>query len=217
MVTFRAVTAARESRLRLEPDRGLAVDELLGAIHALRLESLGGAAAPETALRSAARGTYRLGAIVGIDGELWRGAIEGALGPRVGLRLAAPWRVASELLAGIAWGLNDATGLRATEFRISWTADYAPIAPLELGIGPDLVVLVANATGTPSSEQRGIAAGALAQARCIIGWGPLSFSAGPDLEVLAEPIVVQRANIEVFRVPNFVAGFSVNAEGEFVR
>jgi hypothetical protein len=55
------------------------------------------------------------------------------------------------------------------------------------------------------------------EARYVLRGGPLSLSLGPQLEVLARPIVVEIAKVEAFHVSNLVAGFVMDAEGDLIR
>lgn len=208
-----------QRRLRLRPDRTLAVDDLLAAIQALRLGAVESSIARDEVARRPSSGgrSVAFGAIVGAGAQLWHGAVAGALGPRVGLHLSVPHGWSTDLVGAAAWGLTAPSRLHALALEAAWTANYAPIAPLNLGAGADLVALTANLSGPDSTRQTAVTGGLIVRAQGVFHAGPLSMSIGPELEVLARPIVVEVAHAEVFRVPNVLSGLSVDAEGDFIR
>lgn len=221
VLTKRVEGAATVSwrRVELPPDHALAVDDLLAALHTLRSEAPGSVVAGDSAPshRSAGGSSYAFGAVVGAGGLLWHGAIDEALGPRIGLRLSAPRHWSTNLVAGVVWGLRSASGLRARAYEASWTVHYAPVAWLDAGVGADLFGLEATPSGSATREQSTLTAGGVVLARYVLRGGRLSLSLGPQLEVLARPIVVEVGQVEAFRVSNLVAGLVLDAEGDLIR
>lgn len=221
LVTKRVEGAAATGwrRVELPPDHALAVDDLLDAVHSLRSEPPGSAVAPDgiASRRPAGNSSYAFGAVVGAGGLLWYGAIEEALGPRVGLRLSAPRHWSMNLVASVVWGLSSASGLRARAYEASWTVHYAPVAWLDAGVGADLFGLAATPSSSGAREQSTFTGGGVAQVRYVLRGGRLSLSLGPQLEVLARPIVVEVAQVEAFHVSNLVAGLVMDAEADLIR
>jgi hypothetical protein len=215
----------------LDPTR--AVDRLLDAVHALRFEGTPAGPAsvsppiqpPETPrpsppLRAAPLpgGRYRLGATVGIDGELWQGAIGGGIGGNVGVRLSAHGGWSAALVAGSAWGLANGQGIRAQTVQAALRIGYAPLSHVEFGLGAEVRRLMVDSSGAlRPAKQDGTTGGAVAFARYTLARGPFELSVGPQLEWLAQPIVVELAGMEVFRIPTFVAALSMDGEGDLIR
>jgi hypothetical protein len=56
------------------------------------------------------------------------------------------------------------------------------------------------------------AGGPIASVRFAVPLGPVQLSVGPFVEWLVRPIIVQVADVEVFRMPAFLAGFSIDAD-----
>jgi hypothetical protein len=59
--------------------------------------------------------------------------------------------------------------------------------------------------------------GAFAAFRYVLSQGPFALAAGPDLIVLARPVVVDVFGAELFRVPRVVAGLSIGGTADLVR
>jgi hypothetical protein len=222
----------REANVALVPDQALAVDALLGTIEALRAGDRPRVAvvAPPTARVEGPRAPgparadlappafYRLGAVVGMEGELWQGAIGGALGARFGPRVSSPGGWSLAITGGVGWGLATTQGIRAQTLSAMLGLGYAPFRHLELGLGAEIRVLTATAAGpTGSTELHDTTEGALASARYVLARGPLRLAIGPQIEALAQPFLVQVSGREVFRIPTFVAGFSIDGASDFVR
>jgi hypothetical protein len=69
-----------------------------------------------------------------------------------------------------------------------------------------------NATARAGTQQLATTAGLFVSAHWALALGRLSLSAGPQAEVLARPLIVQIGYGEVFRMPSFLAGFTVDAD-----
>ncbi len=174
------------------------------------------AANPSTASRRAEqpvelpspRAGPRPGVTAGFDAELWRGAIGVALGAHAGARLSRVDGWSATILGGLLWGLGSSESVRARALRGEVLVEFAPTVHVRLGAGADLRLLDADAAG---AQLTGSTAGALASARYAVVIGPLALSAGPALEGLVRPIVVQYSGREVFRVPQLVASVQIDA------
>jgi hypothetical protein len=214
--------ARRERTVPLAADAASAVDPLLEEIHALSASSPprapepepahAGVPAPADAAATAPPGPSRWGITAGVDSETWQGGIPAALGAHAGGRVALSARWSVRALAGPAWGLSAVDGLRAWRLRGLARLEYAPWPQLELGAGAVARVLWAGAdSGVAPSGRTGATAGAVLSARYALAAGPISMSAGPELEALVRPVLVEVSGAEAFRMPTFVLGVSLDA------
>jgi hypothetical protein len=215
-------------------DGATRADELLAALHEILAEPPDSApptveptgdrvtpAAPQALLRDVReeRATWRSGVIAGIDAELWQGAIGAAVGTHFGARLSRSKMWSTVVVGALSWGLGSGQGIRAWSFGGELGVDYAPVGFLRVGVGAKVRVLVADGSGLDvgpvfveqGTQRLGTTAGALASIRYAVAMGPLALAAGPQLELLARPVVVEVAGSEVFRMPSLIACFSVDA------
>jgi hypothetical protein len=194
-----------------------ALDALLGKLARAPGQPDGPTAAnPSTASRRAEqpmelpspRAGPRPGVTAGADAELWRGTIGVALGAHAGARLFQVDGWSATILGGLLWGLGSSEGVRARALRGEVLVEFAPTVHVRLGAGADLRLLDADAAG---AQLTGSTAGALVSARYAVVAGPLALSAGPVLEGLVRPIVVQYSGREMFRVPQLLASVQIDA------
>jgi hypothetical protein len=178
--------------------------------------------APRTALPPpqvavpAERRRYRVAAAIGFDSELWSGAIGLALGGHAGARMSARAAWGVEIDAGVVVGLGSPQGIGARTFRATARVDHPLLADLRIGLGVDARLLTASASNSASpGEQDGTTMGAAAFARYSPRIGRYEFSVGPEVEVLVRPVVVQSTAGEVFRLPTWIAGLSLEAAATF--
>ncbi len=147
--------------------------------------------------------THRLAAFVGADGELWSGSGATALGPHLGGRFLLSPRMSIVAYAGAAWAVGLSTGVHAFEVHAFAGLDYELWPRLPLGLGATGRALWASVDGGTSPGQgQGLSAGVAATARYRAPLGPVDVSAGPTLELLVRPIVVDVTGTESFRVPD---------------
>jgi hypothetical protein len=228
LVAWRAPDGSlRQRTVALDDDPTTSVDGLLGAVHALRFEQ------PRRAPRAAvarvanagtphqpvavtvaavprARDPVRWAAVAGTEAELWQGAIRGAVGAYFGARVVTPDQWSVGLLAGAGRGWSRAGAISAYALRVMLNVAYAPSRHVEFGLGAEvrgLFATVSDAAGF--AERHGVTEGAIATMRYRIPLGPIELSLGPQIEALAQPLVVQVTGQEIFRIPTLVAGFSV--------
>jgi hypothetical protein len=147
----------------------------------------------------------------GVDSELWNGAIPAAAGLHAGPKLVLSRRWAVVLAGGPDWGLASAEGIRAWSLRTSVQVEVALAPSLHLGLGTTGRMLWAS--GTNASTRQGATWGAIASVQYVLPMGPLHFAVGPRVDALARAISVQLAGAEVFRVPNLVAGLTMDVGG----
>jgi hypothetical protein len=224
--------APRERRVELARSGGTIDDTILGALHALVFEEMHPAPPPTLAAppkvepptepppapalapapEPAPPHRVRVAGLAGVDAELWQGRVGGALGAYTGLAVS-PWeRWTFRLAIAPQWALGSADGISAWGLRGVARVDYEVLSRVELGVGVGARSLWANATGTTAPQHDGTTGGAIVAARYVLPLGPVRLSAGPRLEALVRPIVVDYAGKEVFRVPSLVAGIMIEAE-----
>ncbi len=145
--------------------------------------------------------------LAGIGAELWDGKIGGALGGHLGARAAAPRGWALDSIAGFGTGVNSAQGIRADTFRADVVIERELLARTYLGLGATARILFAQADSWAQPRSHTTATGGLVvSARYELHVGSVGFSVGPDVDVLAQPLAVDVAGAELFRIPRFVAG-----------
>ena len=212
----------REGSVALDPDRTIAVDSILDALHGLLV------AAPELpTARLAPRptpsvpGAVATGAptaelpgiavLVGGDTELWSGDVRAAVGVHAGVRLALPRGWSASLVVGPEWGVGSSNGVRAWLLQGVARIDHGIIGHLSLGIGVIGSLLWASGTGSLApSEQEGTSGGGLLALAYDGSMGPVHLAVGPEFEALVRPIVIDVEGREVFRVPVFLAALSLD-------
>jgi len=206
-----------ERTVPLTDDPAANVDRILEGLHALvagREMALPAPPPPPTSEAPAAGGSpVRLGALAGADGELWQGAIGFALGFHAGarVRLGGTWSVAA--LVGPAWGVGGAAGSHAWTLRGAALVEDEVVPHLRVGLGASGRILWASLdAGGVSSPVVGTTAGGVATVRFVIAAGPVSLSAGPQLEAMLRPIVVDVAGTEAFRIPTWIGSVGIEAE-----
>jgi hypothetical protein len=220
----------RERKVDLAADRATIEDAILAALHELLFEQAHPPPPPPPPVvkpvaplepeettdeppppETPAPHRVRVAGIVGADAELWHGGISVALGAYTGIAIS-PWkRWTMSLVLAPEWGLGSTNGISAWGLRAFARVDYAVVSRVELGLGVSGRALWANATDATTSQLVGTTAGATLSARYVLPVGPIALSAGPRLELLARPIEVDFAGSEVFRVPTFVAGVTLDA------
>jgi hypothetical protein len=228
-VALRGPAEAPRAMVAHEGADSVTIDEILSAIHAL-LDSHD-LPDPSPPAQSPARDVptveaaaealptrppARSGIVAGMDAELWRGAIEVAVGAHAGARFSWADGWSATVLGGVLWGVGSPNGVRARAFQCEAVVEYAPASHLLLGAGAGLRALDAYATSqlvnyATSDQLVGVTAGGLATARYAVSAGPLAVSAGPVVEALLRPIVVQYSGGELFRMPQVVAGVGIDA------
>ncbi len=224
---------AVERRLEGTFNEGASVDELLNALHAMVAEATRpepapaapvasvppppAVASPEDSAASSAAppasSRYRLAVAIGVDSELWSGAIGPALGGHAGARLSARAGWGVEIDGGLVQGLGSVQGVSARTFRAMVNVDRALVPDLRIGLGADARLLTASASNTALQEATTM--GAVAFARYSPRVGRYEFSVGPEVEILVRPVVVQSSAGEAFRLPTWIAGLSVGAAAAF--
>jgi hypothetical protein len=158
---------------------------------------------------------HRFGVTLGLDSELWNGAVPGALGARAGGRIEVARGWSATLAGGILWGLRSADGVGAQVLRVLAGVDADLSAHVRLGLRADARFVNATATGLPPTNAE--TAGVIASARYRLTAGSWSLSAGPEVELLVRPVIVQIAGTEIFRMPTAMAGFAVEGGADFGR
>lgn len=217
----------RERKVDLTADPATIEDAILAALHALLFEEAQPPTvappvvepvappkpeptAPEPLPETTAPRRMHVAGVVGADAELWHGDISVALGVYTGIAVS-PWnRWTLSLILAPEWGLGSAIGISAWGLRGFARVDYAVLSHVEIGVGVSGRSLWANAADATTSQLEGTTAGATLSARYVLPLGPITLSAGPRVEALARPIVVEFAESEVFRVPSFVAGVTLD-------
>jgi hypothetical protein len=94
--------------------------------------------------------------------------------------------------------------------------EYAPIRLLRVGIAPEVRSLVADASALDrqnvfvqqGTQQLAVTGGLVASTRCAVALGSVELFAGPSVEWLVRPVVVQVGSAEAFRMPSLVVSFS---------
>ncbi len=226
----------RERSVKLEPDAGSTVEALLGALDTLVFEKPGGGATPKPESASApvapsavsspntstrdlatpeGRSPFRAGLSLGVDSELWHGALPGAVGIHGGGRLQAGGGWSVTLAAGVLWGMA-AQGISSRTLRVIGGVDYVVVPHVRLGLAADgrVMTVEGDASLAPAALDA-TTAGALASARYLLQVGALELSAGPQAEVLARPIIVESQGGEIFRLPSVMVGFALEAGADF--
>ena len=201
----------------LEVDASASVDAILESLHSLLGKPKPIAPSPlvsssEVEPTRPPVGHRHVGGLAGGDGELWQGAIGAALGVHAGasLRLGGTWSIVA--LAGPAWGIGSGGGARAWTLRGALRVDDELLPHLVVGVGVGARILWANldVSGGPSSVV-GTTGGVLLTARLSLPLGPVALSAGPQVEAMLRPVVVDVGGSEAFRVPTWVASLAMDA------
>lgn len=232
----------RESSVKLEPDAGSTVEALLGALDALLFEKPGKSESNEPAsapapvakpqvrpsVVSASKASttdaasseggspYGAGLMAGVDSELWHGALPGGVGVHAGGRLQAGGGWSVTLAAGALWGVGSAEGISSRTLRVVAGLEWVVVPHVRLGLGADgrLMTVAGDASITPAALEA-TTAGAVASAHYLLQWGTLEVSAGPQVEILARPLIVQDMASEIFRMPSVMVGFALEAGADF--
>jgi hypothetical protein len=127
------------------------------------------------------------------------------------VQLADSWSVAVE--AGPDWGVGGSAGVHAWSLRGAVLVEDAVVSHLLVGLGASGRLLwtgVDSSAGT--SPGVGSTVGAVATVEMIFPMGPLMLSAGPRLEAMLRPIVLDVAGAEAFRIPTWIGGVTISAE-----
>jgi hypothetical protein len=149
-----------------------------------------------------------------MDSELWARAIPAAMGGHFGARVLLPRNWSATLVGGIAWGLGSAQGIHARSFRVTMALDCTLLHHIRIGLGGDARFADATGDHTPR-ELDGTTAGGILFAQYVLRLGAIGLSAGPQVELLGRPLVVQIAGNEAFRIPAVLFGFSLAADANF--
>jgi hypothetical protein len=201
----------------LSQDAAANVDHVLEGLHALvagRAIDLPGAERAGAAPPPASTPTpVRFAVLLGGDAERWQGNIGYALGVHAGVRvhLGESWSVVVE--AGPDWGVGGSAGVHAWSLRGAVLAEDEVVSHLLVGLGASgrlLWTSLDSAAG--ASPAVGSTAGAVATVKVTLPAGPLRLSAGPRLEAMLRPIVLDVAGAEAFRIPTWVGGVTIDAE-----
>lgn len=228
----------RARRLALGDDEATNTDAILDAIHGLSMETELPAAVPETPAPLAAGAgpapaaipftpaarpapparassphppSHRLGLLSGLRAELWQGDVGGALDGHVGARVPVSGDWSLFATAGFGPGVTSPQGIQAETLRAVVGVDRKLLTNVSVGIGATARVLFLQASRSAPPQSETVATvGLVASARYEIRLGAEALSVGPELDVLAQPLAVDVAGAEVFRIPLFVAGLSVD-------
>jgi hypothetical protein len=210
------------------------VDSLLSAVHALRFGDAlpaeprlavtvvpKGAAPPAASAATGPAGprplALRLGALAGVYSELWQGSIAGVVEAQAGLRLSWRARWSLALAGGVGRGLETADGVRARTTRAMLSAAYLAGAHLELRLGAEWKSLAPAWTGAGSTPPSAATAAAFLSTRYVMSRDRFRVVAGPQVGLAASPITVTVADRELFSVPRFLIGVSLDVEGDLIR
>src|SRR6202020_23664 len=136
--------------------------------------------------------------------ELWGGAVAAAIGGHAGASLSLSERWSVAVLAAPAWGLGRASGVRAWTLEGVALVEYSVVRHVELAFGATGRMLWASGSALVApSGLHATTGGGCAAVRYVFDLGALRLSAGPELEALLRPIIVQVSGNEVFRLPTF--------------
>jgi hypothetical protein len=209
----------RVRSVNVDPGAADIVDGLLDTLHELLFEKVQPEPSPDVSSNvppatPASHGSYGLGTTAGIDSELWARAIPAAMGGHFGARVLLPGSWSATLVGGIAWGLGSAQGIHARSFRVTMALDCTVLHHIRVGLGGDARFADATGDHTPR-ELDGTTAGGVVFAQYVLRVGAIGLSAGPQVELLGRPLVVQIAGNEAFRIPTVLFGFSLAADADF--
>ena len=121
--------------------------------------------------------------------------------PNVGV---TPWGLA--VAGGAEWGLASPHGFAARELWLMAGAGYLVLPHWSLGMGARARFVSADAPAPSTSPPslHGFTSGLVASVRYEATLGPLTLAAGPQIEALIRPVIVQLDGAEIFRVPTWV-------------
>jgi hypothetical protein len=137
--------------------------------------------------------------------------VGGAIEAHVAASVAPTPGWALKATAGFGLGVASARGIEASTLRAVVGVDRALLAHTSVGLGAAARALFLEADSSTHPRSRTIATvGLVAAARYELRLGPVALSAGPDLDVLAQPLATDLGGAEVFRIPRFVAGLSID-------
>jgi hypothetical protein len=198
------------------------VDDLVAAVHDLFVASSTPAPSPVSipsppAAPAKPRGS-RLGLAVAAHAELWQGKPGGDVGPSAGLAFvgASGWSV--WLVGAIGWGTGSTSAIDARTLGVAVEVHAEPFDHVEVSLGASTTDLMVNASSPHvPAAQDAVAWGLRVSIRYALHLGAISFSAGPTLEALAQPLVAQVDAREVFRIPRLVPGFVITSWAELPR
>ena len=236
-VGWRAVGGGLHQReVGLGADPAVAVDSLLGAVHALRFDDAGAvavaaAAPPETVVAQPSRPPASppprgavavtgqrvgLGVLLGLHSELWEGAMAGVIEAHLGLRVSWRGRWSLAAAGGLGQGLETAEGIRARTWRAMLSLGYLAGAHLDLRAGGEWRSISPALAGAVTAAPRRSTSGAFVAARYVVSDGRFRLAAGPQLDLATAPILVDLDGREVFRLPRLAVGFSLTGEGDII-
>ncbi len=158
---------------------------------------------------SARRRSWSL--LAGADGELWQGAVTGAIGGHAGgsLDLGGPWAITA--IVGPAIGIGNASGTSVWTVQAVAQVDWVPTPWLRVSLGSSGRVLWAQASSLSPSQQSGVTGGGVASVRFALPIDDVELSLGPTLDVMLRPVAVDVEGRELFRLPSVVAALTLEA------
>jgi hypothetical protein len=152
----------------------------------------------------------RVAAVASVDAELWSGRVAGAVGASAGARVQIGRWITTGLVEPER-GIQSAEGLTAWGLRGMLRVDGAPTDSVRFGLGLTGRIVWASSDALASSGPPGTTAGIVANARFALRIGALELTFGPWVEAVVRPVVITVDGGEVFRVPTFISGLSIEA------
>jgi hypothetical protein len=222
---------AREGIVNFDGPRANIIEQLLGAVHELTRDTgLPSSAVEKVAqppgpaavfspriepVRTGSQTALGWGLVAGVSSELWQGAPAVALGGRVGGRLLIQDGWSVSFVARMSFGLASSAGVDAREWGALLVLEDLILSHAEIALGASAKRLIAShAAANQPTELDAATLGAFASAHVRFPFGRIAISAGPELEVLARPLIVQVDGSEAFRIPRVVAGFSLDVTAD---
>jgi hypothetical protein len=126
------------------------------------------------------------------------------------VRLGTTWSVLVAL--GPEWGLGNAAGASAWTLRGAARIEDEVVPHLLVGAAAGSRVLWASFPGSGGGPVVGATAGAMISAKLAWSAGPIVLSAGPQLEAMVRPVVVDVSGTEAFRIPTWVGSLALDVE-----
>jgi hypothetical protein len=195
------------------------VDDLLAAVHDLFVASsapknAGNGALTDSVVREKPR-RWRLGLALAAHAERWQGNPGGDVGPNAGVAFVGATRWSLWLVGAMGWGVGSTSTVTARVIGGAVELHAEPFDHFEASLGVGVTDLLVDASGPHVAEaQSAVGWGARLSLRYALHFGAISFSAGPTLEALAQPLVAQVDTREVFRIPRLVPGFVITSSAE---
>lgn len=148
----------------------------------------------------------------GALGELWSGALPGALGPRVSARFELPNRFAIDAGGTLLFGLTSPDDVSARLVRVHAGGEYAFDGARRFRAGIDVFVDSLHATASQNLGTADKSVGGM-DVRLSYAWGsgPFGLVLGPTLNFHPGPVRVELGTRELFHIPAVSAGVVIEA------